>query len=144
MLFAEVPAGKISVPVPMQCRCVCVCVSEMRCVCRHNVWLCVTWSSPMCLGALVGTSLALRILSYPLLLANFEFNHCCSTVFQITLSSSTPSHYPGHNWILEKPRGQARAANLLLICLWLVWPENLPGMCSVVRRLSLTWEKGRT
>lgn len=77
----------------------------------------------------------------PLLPATFEFNHCGSAVVQITLGSSTPSHYPDHNWILGKPRGWAQPANLLLICLWLVWPEPFSWMHFVVRRPCLTWER---
>lgn len=43
----------------------------------------------------------------PPLPATFKFNHSGTAVVQITLDSSTPSHYPGPNWILEEPRGPA-------------------------------------
>lgn len=74
-------------------------------------------------GALAGTAMARRILFHHRSWQPSKFNHSGSAVIQITLSPSTPSHYPDCNWIVEKPRGRALPANVLLICLWLVWPE---------------------
>ncbi len=134
MLFTVVSAGKISVFVLR------LCASVSICVCRHNEWLHDTILSPAswCSGRdNDGSADSIP----PLLQATFEFNHCGSAVVQITLGSSTPSHYLDRNWILEKPRGRARPVNLLLICLWLVWPEPFSGMHFVVRGPCLTWER---
>ena len=127
--------------VSMQPLCVCGCVRVLVHVCAGTVCDSTTGSSLQPLGALVGDKDGSADSIPPLPLANFEFNHCSSTVFQITLGSSTPSHYPGHNWILEKPRGQARPANLLLICLWLVWPEPFSG-CTLLSA-GLAWPRKR-
>lgn len=114
----------------------CVCM----CVCRCSEWCDDTILSPasLCSGRdNYGSADAIP----PSLPATFEFNHRGSAVVQITLGSSTPSHYQDRNWILEKPRGRAQPANLLLICLWLVWPESFYGMHFVVRRPCLTRER---
>lgn len=130
MLFTEISADKISVFSLHLCA-----MCEYMCVQAKGE---TPWHDLQCLGRdNDGSADSIP----PLLPASFEFNHCGSTVVQITLGSSTPSHYPDRNWILEKPRGRAWPANLLLICLWLVWPEPFSGMHIVVHRPCLTWER---
>lgn len=121
-----------------QNKCVCATSVRMRVyVSRQSEWLhdMILSSAPWCSARDSGGSVDSIL---PLLSATFEFNHGGSAVVQITPGSSTPSHYQDRNWILEKPRGQARPANLPLICLWLVWHEPFSGMHSVVRRPCLT------
>lgn len=98
ILFKVASVGKISVCAAS----VHVCLSS--CVCMHNEQLHDMILSLLSLGALTVTTVDSIP---PLLPATFEFNHCGSAVVQITLGSSTPSHYTDCNWILEKPRGRA-------------------------------------
>lgn len=88
-----------------------------------SVSVCMRMNAERLPGALAGTAMARRILFHHRSWQLLKFNHSGSAVIQITRSPSTPSHYPDCNWIVEKPRGRALPANLLLICLWLVWPE---------------------
>lgn len=89
MLFTVVSAGKISVrAAPVSSRSVCVCMHNER---RRDM---ILSPAPRCSDSdSDGSADSIP----PLLPATFEFNHCGSAVVQITLGSSTPSHYPDRN-----------------------------------------------
>lgn len=94
-----------------------VCVLCL-CMCIHFIW-----DRDKILGTHARTSMALWI---PFLRCSRHSSNSITVapaVVQITPVSSAHCHYLEGNWILEKPRGCVCPPNLLLICLWLVWPE---------------------